>query len=96
MKTRQLYGEDMVYILDAKSVGNLGRYFNHSCSPNIFVQNVFYDTHDLRFPWVAFFAFKLIKAGTELTWNYNYEVGSVPGKKLPCYCGSTECNGRLL
>lgn len=28
----------------------------HSCSPNLFVQNVFVDTHDLRFPWVAFFS----------------------------------------
>lgn len=28
----------------------------HSCNPNLFVQNVFVDTHDLRFPWVAFFA----------------------------------------
>ncbi len=27
----------------------------HSCDPNLFVQNVFVDTHDLRFPWVAFF-----------------------------------------
>ena len=30
----------------------------HSCGPNMFVQNVFIDTHDLRFPWVAFFAKK--------------------------------------
>lgn len=30
----------------------------HSCIPNLFVQNVFVDTHDLRFPWVAFFASK--------------------------------------
>ena len=32
----------------------------HSCSPNMFVQNVFIDTHDLRFPWVAFFAKRLV------------------------------------
>lgn len=25
----------------------------HSCMPNVFVQNVFVDTHDLRFPWVS-------------------------------------------
>ena len=30
--------------------------FQHSCFPNAFVQNVFVDTHDLRFPWIAFFA----------------------------------------
>ncbi|XP_078480213.1 histone-lysine N-methyltransferase SETDB1-B-like isoform X4 [Lampetra planeri] len=95
--TREFFdGEDSCYIIDAKLIGNLGRYLNHSCSPNLFVQNVFVDTHDLRFPWVAFFASKRIRAGTELTWDYSYEVGSVPGKELLCYCGSTECRGRLL
>ncbi|KAG2463055.1 histone-lysine N-methyltransferase SETDB1-A isoform X2 [Polypterus senegalus] len=95
--TRQFYdGEESCYIIDAKLEGNLGRYLNHSCSPNLFVQNVFVDTHDLRFPWVAFFASKRIRAGTELTWDYNYEVGSVEGKELLCCCGSTECRGRLL
>ncbi|XP_075965760.1 histone-lysine N-methyltransferase SETDB1-B isoform X3 [Anarhichas minor] len=89
-------GEESCYIIDAKLEGNLGRYLNHSCSPNLFVQNVFVDTHDLRFPWVAFFASKRIRAGTELTWDYNYEVGSVEGKVLLCCCGSTECRGRLL
>uniref|UniRef100_A0A8C5N424 [histone H3]-lysine(4) N-trimethyltransferase n=1 Tax=Gouania willdenowi TaxID=441366 RepID=A0A8C5N424_GOUWI len=89
-------GEESCYIIDAKIEGNLGRYLNHSCSPNLFVQNVFVDTHDLRFPWVAFFASKRIRAGTELTWDYNYEVGSVAGKVLLCCCGSTECRGRLL
>uniref|UniRef100_A0A673VL03 [histone H3]-lysine(4) N-trimethyltransferase n=1 Tax=Salmo trutta TaxID=8032 RepID=A0A673VL03_SALTR len=89
-------GEESCYIIDAKLEGNLGRYLNHSCSANLFVQNVFVDTHDLRFPWVAFFASKRIRAGTELTWDYNYEVGSVEGKELLCCCGSTECRGRLL
>ncbi|XP_041367183.1 histone-lysine N-methyltransferase eggless-like isoform X2 [Gigantopelta aegis] len=84
------------YIMDAKSMGNIGRYLNHSCSPNVFVQNIFVDTHDLRFPWVAFFAGEYIRAGTEMTWDYNYEVGSVPDKVLYCYCGSPQCRGRLL
>ena len=29
--------------------GNIGRYLNHSCDPNVFVQNVFVESHDLRF-----------------------------------------------
>ncbi|XP_048058537.1 histone-lysine N-methyltransferase SETDB1-A isoform X2 [Megalobrama amblycephala] len=95
--TRRLFNdEDTCYIIDARQEGNLGRYINHSCSPNLFVQNVFVDTHDLRFPWVAFFASKRIRAGTELTWDYNYEVGSVEGKVLLCCCGSLRCTGRLL
>ncbi|XP_037896353.1 histone-lysine N-methyltransferase eggless [Glossina fuscipes] len=94
---RKLFGKDEAcYVMDAKITGNLGRYFNHSCSPNLFVQNVFVDTHDLRFPWVAFFASCHIRAGTELTWNYNYEVGVVPGKVLYCQCGAPNCRLRLL
>ena len=46
---RKFFGENEdVYIMDAKQVGNIGRYMNHSCRPNMFVQNCFVDTHDLR------------------------------------------------
>ncbi|GAB6033221.1 hypothetical protein CHUAL_012824 [Chamberlinius hualienensis] len=94
--TRSYFGDEFCYIMDAKSIGNIGRYLNHNCAPNIFVQNVFVDTHDLRFPWVAFFSLQHIRAGSELTWDYNYEVGSVPNKVLYCYCSAAECRGRLL
>ena len=46
---RKFFGENEdVYIMDAKQIGNIGRYLNHSCRPNMFVQNCFVDTHDLR------------------------------------------------
>ncbi|CAG5104386.1 Similar to egg: Histone-lysine N-methyltransferase eggless (Drosophila melanogaster) [Cotesia congregata] len=94
---RDFFGEDeAVYIMDAKTTGNIGRYLNHSCDPNVFVQNVFVDTHDVRFPWVAFFALNFIRAGQELTWNYSYDVGSIPGKVIICKCGASNCRGRLL
>ncbi|KAK9496810.1 hypothetical protein O3M35_012964 [Rhynocoris fuscipes] len=94
---RQLFGKDEApYVMDAKTAGNIGRYFNHSCDPNVHVQSVFVDTHDLRFPWIAFFSQKYIKAGTELTWDYRYEPGKVPGKRLICYCGAANCRKRLL
>ncbi|XP_050301921.1 histone-lysine N-methyltransferase eggless-like isoform X2 [Anthonomus grandis grandis] len=99
VSVRELFGpeeKDNIYIMDAKNAGNIGRFLNHSCSPNVFVQNVFVDTQDLRFPWVAFFSSQFIRAGTELTWNYNYDIGSVPGRVLYCHCSSTECKGRLL
>ncbi|XP_022793783.1 histone-lysine N-methyltransferase SETDB1-like [Stylophora pistillata] len=96
LSTRVMFGEEHCYVIDAKGYGNCGRYLNHSCSPNLFVQNVFVDTHDLRFPWVAFFTQQNVAAGTELTWDYAYEVDSVKGKVLHCYCGSAECRGRLL
>jgi histone-lysine N-methyltransferase SETDB1 len=35
------------------------------------------DTHDLRFPWVAFFTLQHITAGTELCWDYAYIIDQV-------------------
>ena len=37
-----------------------------------------------------------IKALEELTWDYSYDVGSVPGRNIDCLCGSAVCRGRLL
>ena len=97
VSSRKLFGKsEDLYIMDAKSIGNIGRYLNHSCNPNVFVQNVFVDTHDLRFPWIAFFTSTSVRAGQELCWDYNYEVGSIPGKELYCSCGSDYCRGKLL
>ena len=42
--------DGVVYTLDAKLIGNIGRYFNHSCSPNIAVQNVFVDVNSTLCP----------------------------------------------
>ena len=46
--------------------------------------------------WSSCFLSRNVAAGTELTWDYAYEVDSVKGKVLHCYCGSAECRGRLL
>merc|ERR1712043_88673 len=95
--TRKFYHEDEdFYVMDAKSIGNIGRYLNHSCAPNCFVQHCFVATHDLRFPWVSFFAMSHITAGEELCWDYNYQVDQVQGKEIYCQCGAESCRGRLL
>jgi hypothetical protein len=49
-------------------------------SDAVFIQNCFVDTHDLRFPWLAFFSSQCIKV---------YEVGGVEGKRVDCHCGIT-------
>lgn len=92
----EILGETSDYTLDARMQGNIGRFFNHSCDPNAFVQNVFIESHDLRFPIVAFFAKRPIEADDEITWNYNYKMGSIEGRYLECTCGAPNCGGRIL
>ena len=80
VSARKLFNKDEdVYIMDAKSIGNIGRYLNHSCNPNVFVQNVFVDTHDLRFPWIAFFTSHFIRAGNIYLNKNDYLT---PGEKV--------------
>ncbi|CAL8298168.1 unnamed protein product [Lota lota] len=90
-------GEGHGYILDANMEGNVARFLNHSCSPNMFKQYVFVDTHDLRFPWLTFFTSKSVKAGTELTWDYRPikedDAETLLGQA--CRCGSKNCCGQL-
>ncbi|XP_069826125.1 histone-lysine N-methyltransferase SETDB2 [Dendropsophus ebraccatus] len=88
--------EKNIYFLDASTEGNVGRFLNHSCSPNLFVQHVFVETHCKNLPWVAFFTKSFIKAGTELTWNYNYDIGSTPEKEIACLCGHKKCKQRIV
>ena len=52
---------------DATQYGNVGRFINHSCSPNLFAQKVLYDHDDRRFPHIMLFATKDIPASRELT-----------------------------
>ncbi|KAM9836132.1 histone-lysine N-methyltransferase SETDB2 isoform 2-T6 [Aulostomus maculatus] len=93
---RMMNVED-VYMLDARKEGNVSRFLNHSCQPNLFLQNVFTDSHDLDFPVIAFFTSRTVKAGTELTWNYSHNTCGAKLRKqeVPCLCGSDGCRGRL-
>lgn len=85
-----------VYYLSASTEGNVARFINHSCEPNLFVQNIFVDTHDPKFPLVAFFTNRTIKAGTELTWNYSYTEGSRPDHEVSCRCGKSTCQELII
>lgn len=96
-KTRQYFNDvNKMYTTDAKKYGNVSKFINHSCDPNLRVQIVFHNSHDLRFPLISFYSSMHILAGTELTWDYGYKISSVPKKVLQCHCGSSNCRGRLL
>ena len=53
------------------------------------------DSHDLRFPWIAFFTTTYVKAGTELVWDYNYEVQLTENlKKITIFAGTVSLAAR--
>ncbi|KAL5099044.1 hypothetical protein RYX36_003371 [Vicia faba] len=92
--------KDVGFTIDAAQYGNVGRFVNHSCSPNLYAQNVLYDHHDNRVPHVMLFAAENIPPLQELTYDYNYMIDEVCDsdgnvKKKSCYCGSVDCTGRL-
>jgi [histone H3]-lysine36 N-trimethyltransferase len=73
--------------VDATKKGNLGRFCNHSCSPNCYVDK-WVVGDKLR---MGIFAERKIKAGEELVFNYNVDrYGANP---QPCYCGEPNCTG---
>lgn len=73
--------------VDATKKGNLGRFCNHSCNPNCYVDK-WVVGDKLR---MGIFAERKIKPGEELVFNYNVDrYGANP---QPCYCGENNCTG---
>ncbi|XP_074546297.1 histone-lysine N-methyltransferase EHMT1 isoform X2 [Halichoeres trimaculatus] len=79
------------YCIDARFYGNISRFLNHMCEPNLFACRVFTTHQDLRFPHIAFFASENIMAGEELGFNYGDHFWEVKSKLFSCECGSSKC-----
>jgi len=103
LEVREFFGpKSLTTYVDATYVGNVGRFINHSCEPNLFVQPVRVEN---EVPHVALFALSDIPMYTELTYDYaggaNTMVecdrsctrGSCESKmtRKPCLCGFSHC-----
>lgn len=66
---------DAVYTIDAFKTGNLSRLINHSCEPNCRIWPVTKCNQDPLIYKLCYFSSRQIKAGEELTFDYN---GGVP------------------
>ncbi|KAJ4911644.1 hypothetical protein Rs2_06265 [Raphanus sativus] len=86
-------------VISAKNVGNVGRFMNHSCSPNVFWQPVSYESNGQLCLHVAFFAVSHIPPMTELTYDYGVtqpseaQNGNALHGMRKCFCGSEYCRG---
>ncbi|XP_030053172.1 histone-lysine N-methyltransferase EHMT2 isoform X2 [Microcaecilia unicolor] len=80
-----------VYCIDARYYGNVSRFINHLCDPNIIPVRVFMLHQDLRFPRIAFFSSRDIRAGEELGFDYGDRFWDIKSKYFTCQCGSEKC-----
>ncbi|MBN3302097.1 SETMR methyltransferase, partial [Amia calva] len=88
--------------IDPARVGNIGRFLNHSCQPNLLMVPVRVDS---LVPRLALFAARDIALGEELVYDYSGSYKNSRGEsqvliisntdilsKKPCYCGAKECS----
>ncbi|KFP44316.1 Histone-lysine N-methyltransferase SETMAR, partial [Chlamydotis macqueenii] len=94
-------GQIMETFVDPTYTGNVGRFLNHSCEPNLFMVPVRVDS---MVPKLALFAATDISAGEELSYDYSGRFHNLPiphreqkpleeqnRLRKPCYCGSCRC-----
>ncbi|KAM4745583.1 histone-lysine N-methyltransferase EHMT1a isoform 2-T2 [Anableps anableps] len=80
------------YCIDARLYGNIGRFINHLCEPNLIAVRVFTMHQDQRFPRIAFFSSRPIKAGEQIGIDYGDNYWRVKSKYFSCLCGSPTCH----
>ena len=85
---------DSDFLIDSREVGNVARFLNHSCNPNIAAQPVLIETQNRIFTHYAFFACKDIKSFTELKFNY-FESDEEEDIHFVCKCNSKKCISRI-
>jgi SET domain-containing protein len=78
-------------IVDATERGNIARFINHSCDPNLQVEKWYVN----RTPRLGLWAKRPIVAGEELSYNYSVKWHGDPDVAQRCYCGAYNCTGYL-
>lgn len=81
------------YAIDATEFGNVSRFINHSCLPNLVSHQVLVESMDCHLAHIGLYANRDISLGEELTFHYRYAL--LPGEGYSCQCGASVCRGRL-
>ena len=88
-----IFRVDQDYQVDATMAGNIARFMNHSCAPNLVSKIVELsgksNSLDKK---IVFYAKRDMRVGEELSFDYQFALG---GEKIECHCGAPECWGRM-
>ncbi|KAJ1425439.1 hypothetical protein B484DRAFT_349628, partial [Ochromonadaceae sp. CCMP2298] len=94
-------GEDFYFasiggglMLDAKKMGSLARFANHSCDPTCLLQR-WVVAGESR---IALVSKRPLQGGSELTYNYCYHDDGLESKRMVrqvCHCGAANCAGTI-
>ncbi|KZV42046.1 histone-lysine N-methyltransferase, H3 lysine-9 specific SUVH4 [Dorcoceras hygrometricum] len=92
--------ESVPFCIDGGKTGNVARFINHSCQPNLFIQCVLSSHHDIKLARLMLIAADNIPPLKELSYDYGYGIDSVLGpdgkiRQMPCFCGAQDCRKRL-
>ncbi|XP_017776245.1 PREDICTED: probable histone-lysine N-methyltransferase set-23 [Nicrophorus vespilloides] len=91
---REHFGDKTIEtIIDPTSIGNIGRFANHSCKPNC---NLLLIRIDCAYPKVCLFSNRIIDAEQEITFDYGSCESVQPSLiENPCHCEEANCKGKL-
>lgn len=96
MCLKEHYGSNtIVTIIDPSTMGNIGRYINHSCDPNCHIVPI---RSGSCIPKLCIFACKDISPDEEITFQYGSddETETVnESDRVKCLCGAQNCRGFL-
>ncbi|GKA97846.1 histone-lysine N-methyltransferase SUVR5 isoform X1 [Tanacetum coccineum] len=81
------------YAIDATKHGNVSRYINHSCSPNLENHQVLIESLDSQMSHIGLYASRNIVEGEELSFDYMHKAP--PDAGCQCKCGAANCRGRV-
>jgi euchromatic histone-lysine N-methyltransferase len=81
-------------VISAKEEGNVARFMNHSCCPNVFWQPVLQERNNECYVHIAFYAIGHIPPMQELTFDYGLlQQNKAYQRRKKCLCGTHKCRG---